>query len=63
MPIWILALPSIVKVIIEITKFIMSLKDKEKIKECSEALKEAKASGSFARLRELLKRLDRNQDC
>jgi hypothetical protein len=63
MPIWLMALPSIIEALIAIARFLIEQRSKKEIKACSVSLKEAAKSGKTGPLMELIERLKSGKDC
>jgi hypothetical protein len=62
-PWWIKNIPTLVSLIIEVTKFLMNLKDKSEAQSCGIAVEEARKKGDMVKLEELITKMKAGKKC
>ena len=63
LPWWVKSLPTFVGVLIEIAKFLLSLRDKGEAKSCAVALEDARKTGDTSKLEDLIKKMKAGDSC
>lgn len=62
-PWWVKSLPTFVSVILEVTKFCMSIKDKSEAESCAIAIEKARKEGDMTKLEALIEKMKRGESC